>query len=310
MASNYQMIIIGGGPAGLTAALYAARGRVRALLVEKGAPGGQVLLTDWVDNYPAFSEGVSGFELMEKMVAHVDRFEIEKKTATVTGMDLHGELKTITLDSGDHLQCRSVLICSGAGPRKLQIPGEEEFAGQGVSYCATCDGPFYRGQEIAVVGGGNTAIQEALHLTKFAEKVTVIHRRDQLRATRILQEKAFANPRIDFIWNAQVKEIKGDANGVNGLEIAHKDGSSSNLTLSGIFILIGVKANNTMLPMDQLQVDEEGFIITDTEMQTSIPGVYAAGDIRSKNFRQIINAAGEGATAELSAEQYLAGLSS
>jgi len=308
MQVDYQLIIVGGGPAGLTAGLYAARGRVKALLIEKGATGGQVLLTDWVDNYPGFTEGVSGFELMDKMTAHVDRFELEKKIAMVSGLDLLGEVKTIFLENGDQLSCRSVILCTGARPRTLNVPGEKELTGQGVSYCATCDGPFYRGQEIAVVGGGNTAIQEALHLTKFASKVTVIHRRDELRATKILQEKAFANEQIDFIWNAQVQTIEGDANGVNQLQIGLTDGSKTTLPVTGIFILIGVVPNNEILPMDQLQTDAAGFVITDTEMETSIPGVYAAGDIRSKNFRQIINAAGEGANAELSAEQYLASL--
>jgi len=308
MQVDYQLIIVGGGPAGLTAGLYAARGRVKALLIEKGATGGQVLLTDWVDNYPGFTEGVSGFELTDKMTAHVDRFELEKKFAMVSGLDLQGEIKTISLENGNQLSCRSVVLCTGARPRTLDVPGEKELTGQGVSYCATCDGPFYRGREIAVVGGGNTAIQEALHLTKFAAKVTVIHRRDELRATKILQEKAFANEQIDFIWNAQVQTIEGDANGVNQLQIGLTDGSKTTLPVTGIFILIGVVPNNEILPMDQLQTDADGFVITDTEMETSIPGVYAAGDIRSKNFRQIINAAGEGANAELSAEQYLAGL--
>ncbi len=308
MQVDYQLIIVGGGPAGLTAGLYAARGRVKALLIEKGATGGQVLLTDWVDNYPGFTEGVSGFELMDKMTAHVDRFELEKKFAMVSGLDLQKEIKTISLENGDQLTCSSVILCTGARPRTLDVPGEKELTGQGVSYCATCDGPFYRGQEIAVVGGGNTAIQEALHLTKFASRVTVIHRRDELRATKILQEKAFANEQIDFLWNAQVQAIEGDADGVNQLQIALTDGSRTTLPVTGIFILIGVVPNNEILPQDQLQTDAAGFIITDTEMETSIPGVYAAGDIRSKNFRQIINAAGEGANAELSAEQYLAGL--
>ena len=307
MQADYQLIIIGGGPAGLSAGLYAARGRVKTLLVEKGAPGGQVLLTDWVDNYPGFTEGVSGFELIEKMTAHVDRFGLEKKFAAVTRLDLPGPVKTVFLDNGEKLTCLSIILCTGARPRKLGVEGEEELTGQGVSYCATCDGPFYKGQEIAVVGGGNTAIQEALHLTKFADKVTVIHRRDQLRATRILQEKAFANPRIDFLWNAQVRKIEGDTNGVNKVQVAFKDGSSMDLAVTGIFILIGVVPNNEILPLEQLQVDDAGFIISNTEMETSIPGVYVAGDIRSKNFRQIVNAVGEGANAELSAEQFLAG---
>ena len=303
--TDYQLIIVGGGPAGLTAGLYAARGRLKALLLEKGATGGQVLVTDWVDNYPSFPEGISGFELMDKMTAHADKFELEKKFANVTSLNLEGLVKTITLEDGDQLTSQTVILCTGARPSKINVPGEEELQGKGVSYCATCDGPFYREQEIAVVGGGNTAIQEALHLTKFAAKVTVIHRRDKLRATQILQEKAFAEKKIEFIWDAEVSEIVGGATGVESLNISHNDGSSSSLPVTGIFILIGVVPNNEILPLDQLETDSNGFILTDSEMCTNLPGVFAAGDIRSKNFRQIINAAGEGATAELSAEHYL-----
>ena len=308
MQVDYQLIIVGGGPAGLTAGLYAARGRVKALLIEKGSTGGQVLLTDWVDNYPGFVDGVSGFDLVETMTDHANRFDLETQFATVSGLDLVGKVKTISLENGEQLTCKAVILCTGARPRTLGVEGEKELTGQGVSYCATCDAPFYRKQEIAVVGGGNTAIQEAIHLTKFADKVTVIHRRDELRATKILQEKAFVNEKIEFLWNAQVQKIEGDASGVNQLQIAHNDGSSTTLAVTGIFVLVGVKANNEALPLDQLGNDSDGFIITDTEMQTSLPGVFAAGDIRSKNFRQIINAAGEGANAELSAEQYLSGL--
>jgi thioredoxin reductase (NADPH) len=302
---DYQLIIIGGGPAGLTAGLYAARGRLKALLLEKGATGGQVLVTDWVDNYPSFPEGISGFELMDKMTAHADRFELEKKFATVASLDLAGATKIIHLENGEQLTSETVILCTGAKPRKINVPGEKELQGKGVSYCATCDGPFYRNQEIAVVGGGNTAIQEALHLTKFASKVTVIHRREELRATKILQEKAFAEEKIDFLWNAEVNEIVGGDNGVESLNISYTDGSTSTLPVTGIFILIGVVPNNEVLPLDQLETDSSGFIITDSEMCTKLPGVFAAGDIRSKKFRQIINAAGEGATAELSAEHYL-----
>ena len=307
MQADYQLIIIGGGPAGLGAGLYAARGRVKALLLEKGATGGQVLLTDWVDNYPGFTEGISGFELIDKMTAHADRFDLKKKFTAAAKLDLKGPVKTVFLENGEKVTCLSVILCTGARPRTLGVEGEKELTGQGVSYCATCDGPFYKGQEIAVVGGGNTAIQEALHLTKFADKVTVIHRRDELRAAKILQEQAFANKHIDFLWNAQVQKIDGNENGVNRIQIAYNDGSSSTLEVTGIFILIGVVANNEILPLDQLQVDDAGFIISNNEMETSIPGVYAAGDIRSKNFRQIVNAVGEGANAELSAEQFLAG---
>lgn len=308
MQADYQLLIVGGGPAGLTAGLYAARGRLRALLLEKGATGGQVLVTDWVDNYPAFPDGISGFELVDKMTAHADRFGLEKKFATVSSLDLAGDIKTITLENGEQLTSRTVILCTGAKPRKIEVPGEEQLQGKGVSYCATCDAPFYRDQEIAVVGGGNTSIQEALHLTKFASKVTIIHRRDELRATKILQEKAFAEDKIDFLWNAQVSEIVGGATGVESLNINYNDGSTSSLPVTGIFILIGVVPNNEVLPLDQLEIDSGGFIVTDSEMCTRLPGVFAAGDIRSKNYRQIVNAAGEGATAELSAEHYLGNL--
>ncbi|MEA2115064.1 MAG: thioredoxin-disulfide reductase [Thermodesulfobacteriota bacterium] len=308
MQADYQLLIVGGGPAGLTAGLYAARGRLKALLLEKGATGGQVLVTDWVDNYPAFPDGISGFELIDKMTAHADRFGLEKKFAAVSSLDLEGDIKTISLDNGEQLTSSTVILCTGAKPRKIEVPGEEELQGKGVSYCATCDAPFYRDQEIAVVGGGNTAIQEALHLTKFASKVTVIHRRDELRATKILQEKAIAEEKIDFLWNAQVGEIVGGATGVESLNINYKDGSTSSLPVTGIFILIGVVPNNEVLPLDQLETDSGGFIVTDSEMCTKLPGVFAAGDIRSKNFRQIVNAAGEGATAELSTEHYLGNL--
>lgn len=303
--ADYQLIIIGGGPAGLTAGLYASRDRLNTLLLEKGAIGGQVNITDWVDNYPGFVEGATGFELMEKMSAHAARFGLETRFANVTSLDLKEKIKSIHLENGETLRAKAVIICTGGSPGRLGIKGEIELTGKGVSYCATCDGPFYRDQEIAVVGGGNTAIQEAVHLTKFASKVTVIHRRDQLRATKIVQEKAFANDKIKFIYDAQVTEIKGGDNGVERLHIAHNNGTSSTLAVTGIFILIGVIPNNEMLPLDDLEIDKYGFIKTDPEMKTNLPGVFAAGDIRSKSFRQIVTAAGEGATAELSVEHYL-----
>jgi len=306
--ADYQLIIIGGGPAGLTAGLYAARARLKAVLVEKGALGGQVLTTDWIDNYPGVVDGESGFDMIEKWTAHANRFGLETKFANIVSLDLKDTVKTLHLDNGEQLTAQAVILCTGGSPGKLGVPGEKEFAGRGVSYCATCDGPFYRDQEIAVVGGGNTAIQEANHLTKFARKVTVIHRRDELRATRIVQEKAFANDKIEFIYNAQVSAIEGDEKGVSGLQLQHNDGSASSLAVTGVFILIGVVPNNDILPLEDLQTDDYGFLVTDTEMRTKLPGVFAAGDIRSKSFRQIVTAAGEGATAELSAENYLANI--
>lgn len=302
--THHELIILGSGPAGLAAGLYAARARIDHLLIEKGAAGGQILLTDWVDNYPGFPDGLSGFELAEKMEAHARRFGLNTLTANVVAMDLLQSPKQLTLEDGGQLTCNALIICSGARPKMLNIPGEIEFTGKGVSYCATCDGPFYRDMHVAVVGGGNTAVQEASHLTKFASRVTLIHRRDTLRATKILQERAFANDKIDFVWDSQVTAIEGEK-GVERLRLKERGGKETTLAVDGIFILIGVIPNNEMLPLQDLKAEHGGFIPTDNETRTAIPGVMAAGDIRSKEVRQIVNAAGEGATAVLAAEQYL-----
>ena len=305
--TDFQLIIIGGGPAGLTAGLYAARAKLNVVLLEKGASGGQVMNTDWVDNYPGFPEGISGFDLADKFAAQAQRFDLPTKLGEVTSMDLAGPVKKIFLEGGETLTSQAVILATGARPNELGIPGEKELTGKGVSYCATCDGPFYRGLEIAVVGGGNTAIQEAVHLTKFASKVSVIHRRDELRATKVVQEKAFANDKIEFIWNSVVTEVTG-AKEVEGIRLKNtQTGEESTLPVQGVFVLIGIRPNNEMLPFDQLDNDS-GFIETDREMRTSQPGVMAAGDICSKEVRQIVNAAGEGAVACLSAEHYLATL--
>ena len=305
MTTEYQLVIIGGGPAGLTAGLYAARSKLSVVLLEKGASGGQVLNTDWIDNYPGFPEGISGFELADKMAAQAARFDLQTRLAEVVSMDLVEPIKKIVLDDGSKIRTKAVVIATGARPNQLGIPGEKKLVGKGVSYCATCDGPFYRNQEIAVIGGGNTAIQEAIHLTKFASRVTVVHRRDQLRATRIIQEKAFANDKIKFIWNSTATMIVGDKE-VEGVKLKNKKGEERTLAVQGVFVLIGIRPNNEMLPLNQLK-HENGFIVTDLEMQTSIPGVMAAGDIRSKRVRQVINGAGEGAVACLAAEHYLEG---
>ncbi len=306
--THYKLIILGGGPAGLTAGLYAARARMDHLLIEKGAEGGQILLTDWIDNYPGFPEGISGFDLAEKMTAHAKRFDLNSMFGNVLSMDLTEPIKHLTLEDGPSLSCDTLIICSGAHPRPLDVPGEKEFTGKGVSYCATCDAPFYRKLHVAVVGGGNTAVQEAAHLTKFADKVTLIHRRDELRATKILQEKAFDNPKIDFIWNSTATKISG-TEGVEELHLLNNDGKESILKIDGVFVLIGVLPNNEMLPLEILKADEGGFIPTDLETRTAVAGVMAAGDIRSKEVRQVINAAGEGATAVLAAENYFTNLS-
>lgn len=305
MKDHYELIILGGGPAGLSAGLYAARARLDHVLIEKGAPGGQVLLTDWVDNYPGFPEGLTGFDLIEKMTQHAKRFDLNIELACVTQLDLDDPRKKILhLEDGGTVSCDSLIICTGASANSLNVPGEFELRGKGVSYCGTCDAPFYRNMHVAVVGGGNTAIQEAEYLTKFASKVTVIHRRDELRATKIVQEIAFANDKIDFIWNSTVASIEG-GDGVERLQLDNKDGTKSTLEVEGVFVLIGVTPNNTGLPLKKLKADKWGFIPTDVESRTCLPGVMAAGDICSKDVRQIVNAAGEGAVAVLAAELYL-----
>lgn len=305
MKDHYELVILGGGPAGLSAGLYAARARLDHVLIEKGAPGGQVLLTDWVDNYPGFPEGLTGFDLVEKMTQHAKRFDLNIELACVTKVDPNnGKQKILHLEGGVQVSCDSLIICSGASANTLNIPGEMEMRGKGVSYCGTCDAPFYRNMHVAVIGGGNTAIQEAEYLTKFASKVTVIHRREELRATKIIQEIAFANEKIEFIWNSQVTSIEGEKE-VERLHLLNNDGTTSTLDVQGVFILIGVTPNNDGLPLEQLEADKWGFIPINGESQTAIPGIMAAGDICSKDVRQIVNAAGEGAVAVLAAEKFL-----
>ncbi len=305
--SDYQLIIIGGGPAGLTAGLYAARARLRTLLLERGVPGGQVLNTDWIDNYPGFPEGISGADLVEKITAQTRRFELKIRSgAEVKALDLAGPEKLVTMVDDTALTSQAVILALGSRPGRLDVPGERELAAKGVSYCATCDGPFFRDQEIAVVGGGNTAIQEAIYLTRFASKVTVIHRRRELRATRIIQELAFANPKIDFIWDSRVTAIEGEGR-VENLRLRDNGGQERNLAVQGVFILIGIIPNNEIIPAEQLEM-RAGFIRTDQEMCTNLAGVFAAGDICYKEVRQVINGAGEGAVAAMSAERFLTGL--
>ncbi len=305
MKDHYELVILGGGPAGLSAGLYAARARLDHVLIEKGATGGQVLLTDWVDNYPGFPDGLTGFDLVDKMTQHANRFDLNIELASVIKVDPNGDnCKILHLEDGRQVTCDTLIICTGASANTIKVPGEFELRGRGVSYCGTCDAPFYRNMHVAVIGGGNTAIQEADYLTKFASKVTVIHRRQELRATKIIQERAFANEKIEFVWNTTVTSIEGE-NEVQHLKLLHKDGTKSTLAVQGVFVLIGVTPNNAGLPLDLLQADKWGFIPIDGESQTALPGIMAAGDICSKEVRQIVNAVGEGAVAVLAAERYL-----
>ena len=299
----YDMIIVGGGPAGLTAGLYARRSRLNTLLIERLIPGGQILTTDWVDNYPGFPEGISGFDLVEKMRLQAERFELPVINDEIVSLSLQGQEK-ILKGIQETYRAKTLVIASGAAHRKLGVPGEEFLGGKGVSYCATCDGPFFRDQEIAVVGGGDTAIQEALFLTRFAKKIYLIHRRDQLRACKILQEKALANPLIQPVWNAQVESILG-TDGVEEVRIKKMDGSpGQTLPVKGIFIFVGILPNADWLK-GSLSLDTQGFIRTNDNLATSVRGVFAAGDVRKKLLRQISTAVGDGATAVFAAERYL-----
>lgn len=300
----YDMVIVGGGPAGLTAALYASRARYRTLLVERIGLGGQLLTYEKVDNYPGFPEGVSTFELTELFKTQALRFGMEHRSAEITSMDVSAPIKVLQTPDGP-IFAKTVIIATGCAPKKLQVKGEAELTGRGVSYCAVCDGPFYRNEAVAVIGGGDTAVEEAVYLTKFASQVHIIHRRDTLRAIKILQEEAFANPKISFHWNRIVTEVVGGPQGVTHLELQDTvTGEKSQLAVSGVFIFVGLLPNTQWVPQD-IRRDALGFLITDDNMATTVPGVFAAGDVRSKSLRQIVTAVGDGATAAFCAGRYV-----
>jgi len=302
---DYGVIIIGGGPAGLSAAIYTARARLGSLLVERGIVGGQIINAELVENYPGFPNGISGMELTQLMHQQATKYGLATVTAEVTGIRLNGEQKIVQTTGGDYL-ARTVIIANGAERQKLGIPGEAEFTGRGVSYCATCDAAFFREMTVAVVGGGNSALTEAIHLSRFASRVVVIHRRDQLRATRIMQEKALALPNIEFLWDTVVESIEG-SDFVQNLKVRNvKSGQQTTLDLSGIFISVGIKPNTGYLK-DLVPLDTIGAIITNDRMETEIPGIFAAGDIRHNSVWQVIAAAGDGAIAAIAAEKYLTG---
>lgn len=300
---DHDLVIIGGGPAGLTAGLYAARAKLNVILIEKMAPGGQVLITDWVENYPGFPEGISGFDLIRKMTDQAKKFGLPIESGEVESIDTSDTVKTIKTDGGS-ISARSVIIASGASPKKLGIPGEDVFYGKGVSSCATCDGPFFKDRVVAAVGGGDTAVQESLYLTKFAKKVYLIHRRDQLRATGILRDRALENEKIEILWDSALTGISGLTN-VEKIAVKNlKSDEIRNLDVAGCFIWIGILPNGGFFP-ETVKCDEYGFIVTDMEMKTSVPGIFAAGDVRSTSLRQIVTAVGDAATAAFSAEHYI-----
>jgi thioredoxin reductase (NADPH) len=302
-----DLVILGGGPAGLTAGLYASRARVPVVVIEKGLPGGQLTATETVDNYPGFSEPILGVELAQKMEAQARKFGVEIVQADVKLVTSTNEGFSVSVEGGDTFEGRALILATGASPVKLRIPGELKLAGRGVSYCAVCDGPFFRDLEIAVVGGGDSAVEEACYLTRFASKVHLIHRRDKLRAVKEIQEKAFADPKILIHWNTVPVEILGKGE-VAGLRVRLvTDSSEEVLPVGGVFFYVGLNPNTDGF-RDLVETDERGFVVTDTRMACSIPGVFAAGDIRAKILRQISTAVGDGATAAYSAQQYLEGL--
>jgi len=302
-----KVIIIGSGPAGLTAGIYTARAGLSPLLFTGPEIGGQVSITMEVENYPGFPEGITGPELVERMQKQAERFGCRVVVDTVSEVKLDERPFVVRTQLGNEYRCKAMIVATGAIARRLGVPGEAELVGRGVSYCATCDGFFFRGKEVAVVGGGDSAIEEALFLTKFANKVRVIHRRDRLRAGPALQQRAFKNEKIEFIWNSVVTAINGEQK-VTSLTLKNvKTGEVSELPTDGVFIYIG-HIPNSQLFQGQLAMDEQGYVITDELMRTSVPGVYAAGEVQDKRFRQVATSVGQGCAAALEVEKFVAEL--
>jgi len=298
-----DLIIIGAGPAGLTAGLYAARSRLRTILFEGRTLGGQILTTDFVENYPGFPEGISGFELAEKMKLQAEKFGLEIQNQEVVRLECFPK-KNIVVTDKQSLESKAVILACGATPQKLGIEGEDLLIGKGISYCATCDGPFYTNQEVAVIGGGDMAVEESLFLTRFASKVHLVHRRDKLRATKLLQERVLTKEQVKIIWDTIPTRIVGK-NEVEGIELKSvKTDEVSFLPVSGVFIFIGYNPNSALVK-GHMELDNLGFVLTNNDMETSVPGVFAAGDIRSKLLRQVSTAVGEGAMAAFAAEKFL-----
>jgi thioredoxin reductase (NADPH) len=303
MDNAYEVIIVGGGPAGLSAGIYASRARLHTLLIEKGIFGGQITNALHVENYPGFPNGISGFDLGELMYQQATKYGLETRTAETSGIKADDRDIVIETNEGD-FTAKAAIIAGGAQFNKLGVPGETSLTGKGVSYCATCDGPFFKEQVVAVIGGGDSAVEEALLLTRFASKVILIHRRDQLRASKILQERAFANKKLAFMWDTVVEEIRGDEQ-VTGLGIRHvKTEKRSTVETSAVFIYVGQSPQTDYLK-GIIPLDDEGRIITDERMESGAKGIFAAGDIRKNSSRQAITAAGDGATAAIFAEKFL-----
>lgn len=302
-SNKYDVIILGSGPAGLTAAIYTSRARLKTLVLTGNLPGGQLMTTSEVENFPGFPKGIFGPELMMNMREQAGRFGANIVDDSATQVDFkHKPFRILTIDN--EYETNAVIVATGASPRKLGVKGEEELGGRGVSYCATCDGPFFKDQDLIVVGGGDSAMEEAIFLTKFAKSVKVVHRRDKLRASKILQDHAMSNPKIQFVWNTVVKEIKGN-NKVESVILKNlKNDQEEEVRCGGIFIAIGHEPNTSIFK-GQLEMDEQGYIKVTDYTKTNIEGVFAAGDVHDNRYRQAVTAAGLGCMAALDAEKYL-----
>jgi len=303
--NEYEVIIVGAGPAGMTAGMYAGRAMLKAVVLERGAPGGELLNTEVIEDYPGF-EHILGWELAQKFESHARKFGAEFRTAGVTAVRKVGDIFECVCDDGEVYTAPAVIVTAGGTPIKLGIPGEIEYAGKGVSYCAICDGAFFRGQVIAVVGGGDAACEEADFLTRYGSKVYLIHRRDEFRASKIVQKRVFENPKIEVIWNTVVDEVHADDQGlVHHLDLRNVlTGETSQLETSAMFVFIGFRPNTGIIEA-HVDHDAMGYLITDANMQTSIPGLFAAGDVRVQLTRQVTTAVGDATTAAIAAEKYL-----
>jgi thioredoxin reductase (NADPH) len=306
--NELDLIIVGAGPAGLTGALYAGRSMLRTLVLEKGVPGGELLNTELIEDYPGF-ESVKGFELAERMLTHALKFGAELVTDGVAVVEKEDDgCFAVTTESGQRYRAPAVLLTAGGTPHKLGIPGEVEYAGKGVSYCAVCDGHFFRGEVLAVVGGGDAAAEESEFLTRYASKVYLIHRRHELRASKIIQQRVFANPRIEIVWDTVVERIEGDARGVRQVALKHVGtGEASLLPVGGVFVFVGFRPN-TGVVRGHAAHDAAGYLLTNEHMMTSLPGLFAAGDVRAQLTRQVTTAVGDATTAVIAATRYLAEL--
>ena len=299
----YDVIVIGGGPGGYTAALYAARANLSVAILEKLSPGGQMGTTDVIDNYPGFPQGVNGFELAMQMKEGAERFGAQTQLAEVTQVELAGQVKTIHTSGGDY-QARTVVLATGAHPRELGLPGERELRGRGVSCCATCDGMFYRGKTVVVVGGGNTAVSDVLYLSRLCEKVYLVHRRDTLRASKVYLDPLQKAENVEFVWDSEVKQLLRDQ-AVTGVRVRNKKtGEERDIPCGGVFVAVGYLPN-TELYRGQVELDEAGYVLADETTQTNLPGVFAVGDLRKKPLRQVVTAASDGAVAAHFIEEYL-----